>query len=305
MAQATDQPPAPSLARSAASGIRIGTQGWSYDQWDGVVYPAGTPKGERLAHYARIFPVVEIDSTYYGTPRSYLVAKWAEMVPEDFVFTAKVPRQITQGDPKPKSGRPIPAPFAGEEAHRQLAVFLETMRLLGDHLGPIVFQLSPGCRYPRDFKALTAILRALPSLGGEGLDFAMEFRHPSWLSRDEPEALLREHRVAWVWADWEPTESYLAPMPRPIDEPRALKVTNDDFAYVRLTGNHDAEVDYRNVTIDRGADFVKWAEKFMEFRREREGRGIYVLLNNHYAGFSAESVRQLQRVLDLPVVTFP
>jgi uncharacterized protein YecE (DUF72 family) len=148
------------------------------------------------------------------------------------------------------------------------------------------------------------MLRRLPELGGEGLRFAVEFRHPSWLANGEPEALVREHGIAWVWNDWEPTEPYLAPMPRAIDDAGAGKVTADDFAYLRLTGNHDADVDERTTTIDRGADLARWAERVLQFRREREGRGVYVLLNNHYAGSSAKTVQELRRHLGLPVITF-
>ena len=48
--------------------VLVGTQGWSYDQWEGVVYPPGTRPRDRLAHYARRFSFVECDSTFYRTP---------------------------------------------------------------------------------------------------------------------------------------------------------------------------------------------------------------------------------------------
>jgi uncharacterized protein YecE (DUF72 family) len=152
----TAGPEAPDARRRPVAGagaLLVGTQGWSYDQWDGLVYPAGLPKGGRLARYSRLFPLVEIDSTYYATPRAVLVQRWAEQTPPGFVFTAKVPKQVTQE-----------ARLQGDEALRQLAVFLETMRLLGDRLGPLVFQMSPGFRAPRDVDALAAMLRRLPEL---------------------------------------------------------------------------------------------------------------------------------------------
>ena len=164
--------------------------------------------------------------------------------------------------------------------------------------------MSPGFRYPRDFKGLVEMLEALPALGGEGVRFAMELRHPSWLSKEEPAALLRKHGVAWVWNDWLPTEKYLAPMPRAIDEPKAQVTTADDFAYLRLIGNHNECIDYRTITVDRMADLVKWAELALEFRRGREDRGIYILLNNHYSGSSPSTIRELERVMGLPVVAF-
>ena len=286
----SDQPKNPPQRRS---GVFIGACGFSYDEWDGFVFPAGLPKSARLSSYARQFRLVELDSTYYGTPRPEAVQRWAEQTPESFVFTAKVPKQVTQD-----------AKLAGFSAQAELSRFIATMKLLGPRLGPLVFQMSPGFRYPRDFKGLIEILEALPALGGEEVRFAIELRHPSWLAKEEPAALLRKHGVAWVWNDWLPTEKYLAPMPRAIDEPKARVTTVDDFAYMRLIGNHSECIDYRTITVDRLADLVKWAELALEFRRGREDRGVYILLNNHYSGSSAMTIRELERVMGMPVMAF-
>lgn len=289
-----------------AGRVLVGTQGFSYDQWEGLVYPVGLPKGRRVAEYARQFALVELDSTYYGTPRPTQVLRWAELTPETFTFTAKVPKQVTQE-----------ARLAGDDARRELAHFLETIRLLGPRLGPVVFQMSPGFRYPRDFPALRETLQHLDSLGGEGLRFAVEFRHPSWLGMEgaeppgaegqqsaEPADLLRQYGVAWVWNDWYPAEGYLEQMPRAIDAPEIQRVTSDSFGYIRLTGNHAECIDYRTVKIERTSDLERWARLALDFRRDREDRSIYVLLNNHYAGSSPNSVRQLEQLLGVPVVAF-
>ncbi|HET7770511.1 MAG TPA: DUF72 domain-containing protein, partial [Chloroflexota bacterium] len=229
--------PGPEMAEAKATGKRgrilIGTQGWSYDQWQGLVYPAKTPSKERLRHYARLFDVVEVDSTYYAIPKPDSVRHWADQVPDGFLLVPKVPGEITTGrQPGPRRparpGAPreeAPEPMAGAKALSMMEAFLHTMRLLGPHLGPIVFQMSPSFQYPTHFAALATMLNALPALGGEGLDFCVEFRHPSWLSKDEPAALLKAHDVAWVWNDWEPTERWAKPMPRAIDDDRAAKVT--------------------------------------------------------------------------------
>ena len=303
------------MTRAAAARpnrILFGTQGWSYDQWQGWLYPPKTPPKDRLRHYAQYFDVAEIDSTYYRIPTAATIRSWIDQIPDGFVMAPKVPGEITTGrqpGPRPEAsgarpggGHPL-QPMAGPQALALMEEFLRTMRLLGSHLGPVVFQLSPSFQYPNNFPALTTMLEALPSLGGEGLDFCVEFRHPSWLTSAEPEALLAAHDVAWVLNDWEPSERWAKPMPRAIEDPRAIKETSR-LHYLRLVGNHAAEVDFRTISIDRTPDLVKWADLVLRFRRERESRGIYVLLNNHYAGCSPESIRQLQRLLDLPVITF-
>lgn len=275
----------------ARGAILVGTQGFSYDEWDGLVYAPGAPKNARLATFAQQFSLVELDSTYYGAPRPAQVARWAEQTPETFTFTAKVPKQIAQE-----------ARLAGADTLHALEEFLDTMQLLGTRLGAIVFQMSPGFRYPRDFAALKSALAVARGRVGPRLRLAVEFRHPSWLESDTVPALLREHHVAWVWNDWYPAEPYLEKMPRAIDTPDALRITSDEFAYLRLTGNHAECVDYRNTSIDRTSDLAKWADLVLEFRRGRESRGVYVLLNNHYAGSSPLTARALERMLGLPVV---
>ena len=49
--------------------VHIGTSGWSYDHWDGVLYPPGTPPRDRLAHYVRRFGTVELNASFYRWPR--------------------------------------------------------------------------------------------------------------------------------------------------------------------------------------------------------------------------------------------
>lgn len=269
--------------------LLTGTQGFSYDEWDGLVYPPGLPKTQRLAWVARTFDMVELDSTFYGPPRPASVQRWADQTPESFVIAAKVPRQITHE-----------ARLAGAGTLQALAVFLDVMRLLGPRLGPVVLQLGPHFRFPRDLPALEATCLALPGMGSAGLRLTVEFRHPSWLQDDALEHLLREHGLGWVWNDWYPTEPHLEQMPRAIDGPAAQRIAADDFAYLRLTGNHAACVDNRTLTIDRTDDLLQWAGLVQGFRAGSTDRDVYILLNNHYAGSGPLAIRELQDVLDMP-----
>ena len=60
------------------AGLYLGTSGWSYADWEGTLYPVGTPPGIRLAEYVKHFATVEIDSTFYGTPKRSTVERWRE-----------------------------------------------------------------------------------------------------------------------------------------------------------------------------------------------------------------------------------
>ncbi len=110
--------------------IHIGTSGWSYDHWEGIVYPPGTPSLPRLDAYARRFVTVEVNNTFYRWPKPEVFATWRNRAPDGFLFSAKASRGLTQfrklNDPAP---------------------WLERMdaglRQLGDKMGVLVLQLPP------------------------------------------------------------------------------------------------------------------------------------------------------------------
>lgn len=66
----------------------VGTSGWSYSDWVGPLYPAGTAPGAYLAHYCREFGAVEIDSTFYRIPTTRMVDGWRAASPDGFRFDA-------------------------------------------------------------------------------------------------------------------------------------------------------------------------------------------------------------------------
>ena len=75
--------------------IRIGTQGWNYAAWVGPLYPPGTRAADFLSTYARLFRVVEVDSTFYAIPDAKAVRAWVERTPADFTFALKMPKEVT------------------------------------------------------------------------------------------------------------------------------------------------------------------------------------------------------------------
>src|SRR4030042_4048153 len=75
--------------------LRVGTSGWSYEDWVGSFYPKSLPKELYLLFYAQVFSTVEIDSSFYHIPAEASARKWARETPADFTFTAKVPKVTT------------------------------------------------------------------------------------------------------------------------------------------------------------------------------------------------------------------
>jgi uncharacterized protein YecE (DUF72 family) len=77
--------------------VHVGTSGWSYDHWEHVLYPPGTPSRDRLAHYAQQFATVELNSSFYRWPREATFAGWRRRLPEGFLLSVKAPRGLTHG----------------------------------------------------------------------------------------------------------------------------------------------------------------------------------------------------------------
>lgn len=247
--------------------IRIGTMGFSYPDWVGSFFPAGTRAADFLAQYARVFDCVELDTTFYAAPRASAVRGWAANTPPGFRFAAKLPKAITHD----QRLRDSAAPLHG---------FLEAMAPLGEKLGPMLIQLPPDFHATDENRAaLAEFVRLLPP----EYDFAAEFRHRSWLTDDTLD-LLRQHGVAWTMIE-------LYYMPRGFD-------VTSDFTYVRLLGDRRKIQQVDRVQIDRTKDLEAWAEVFRGL--SSEVARTWVFINNHYAGHSPANVRQLRGMLGMP-----
>src|SRR5947209_7933132 len=82
-------------ARRVMMEVRIGTSGWSYDHWQGLLYPQNTPVGKRLPYYLHRFDTVEVNSTYYRWPPEQTFANWRTRLLEGFLMSVKAPRGLT------------------------------------------------------------------------------------------------------------------------------------------------------------------------------------------------------------------
>ena len=253
---------------NAQQNIRIGTQGWNYDAWVGPFYPSGTRAVEFLGIYSRAFDTVEVDSTFYAVPPAKTVKGWAARTPDDFRFALKVPQEVTHEKR-----------LRGADDVFQL--FVDRARELGPKLGPLLLQFGADF-VPAELPALAAFLPKLP----RDLNFAIEFRHRGWI-HDGLLALLAEHRVACALSDarWIPRRQMLQLAERP----------TADFLYVRWMGPDRSIVDYSRIQVDRTRELEQWAGTL--YPLAERGTKAYGYVNNHFAGHSPQSARELQRLL--------
>lgn len=236
--------------------IRIGISGWTYPPWRGVFYPGKLKQGEELSYAASRFDSIEINGTFYRLQQPTSFARWRDETPEDFVFSVKAPRYITHV----RRLREVETPIANFLASGVL--------LLGDKLGPLLWQFPPSLRYdaqrfdaffgqlPHDTVAAAALARGhderiasddgIPDGPARALRHAIEIRHESFRDPAFVESL-RRHRVALVCADT-------------VHWPRLMDVTAD-FVYCRLHGSEELYVSgYDEASLDAwAARVLAWA----------------------------------------------
>ncbi len=241
--------------------IYLGTQGWSYKSWNGVFYPKDTPANCYLEEYAKKLHTVEIDSTFYATPRASTVKQWDEVTPDDFRFTAKFPQKITHEKML-------------QEAEQDVKLFLDTMSQLGPKLGPLLLQF-PYTFKPDQRAVLADFLAKLPS----DFRYAVEVRQRGWL-QDWFFDLLAQHRVAFVLADY-------AYMPK-------LTRTTTDLAYIRWLGNRKdiPDDEYDRVRLNRDRELDHWTDVMADL--VERGVTIWGFANNHYMGHSPATLREFE-----------
>ncbi|MGD8759815.1 MAG: DUF72 domain-containing protein [Anaerolineales bacterium] len=243
-------------------GLYLGTQGFSFPDWVGPFYPAGTPRRAYLEHYARHFPTVEIDSTFYGVPRLTTIQGWRRRTPPGFRFSAKFPRSITHD----------------KKLDRSLAeakAFISSMQELGDKLAVLVLQFAYDFT-PDYFDRLDAFLGELPAESR----YAVEVRNRAWLTTGLHE-MLSSHNVALVLQD-------LHYMPK-------LDWITADFTLIRWLGRRKDIALFDRIQIDRTEELQTWAEHVRQFLDD--GVDVYGYFNNHYAGHSPESARHFAAML--------
>ncbi|HEX5581202.1 MAG TPA: DUF72 domain-containing protein [Gemmatimonadaceae bacterium] len=248
--------------------IHIGTQGWNYDAWVGSFYPTGTRSADFLTVYGRAFDTVEVDSTFYATPASKTVRGWYDRTPPGFLFALKLPQEITHE----RRLRDV------EDA---TALFFDRARELEEKLGPVLVQFGPDFG-PDELPALAAFLPLLP----RDVQVAVEFRQRGWI-QEGVLALLAEHGVALALSDgkWIPRKQLLALAAHP----------TADHAYIRWMGPDRSITDFSRIQVDRSREVEAWSTALWGL--SQRVRSVYGYVNNHFAGHSPATARDLQHLL--------
>jgi len=294
--------------------VRIGTASWTEKTLlaSRTFYPqaANTPE-RRLRYYARHFPVVEVDATYYALPTAENARAWAERTPADFAIGVKAHAALTQHPLEPARldrdlqrdlprelrakrnvyPRDLPAAVL-DELWRRFGAALEPLRSAGK-LAYLLFQMPKWFTPTREDHAyLEAIRDRLPAAR-----IAVEFRQAGWMSAERQARtldFLRRHGLVYVAVD-EPqgTRSSVPPV---------AAATSDELAVVRFHGRKRATWDKPGVStterfgyLYRPDELREWVPRIQELARRT--RDVHVLMNNCYRDHAVENAKDLAGLL--------
>jgi uncharacterized protein YecE (DUF72 family) len=290
--------------------IRVGTASWTdrtliESGW----YPpeAKTPE-QRLRYYARQFPLVEVDATYYALPAEQTARAWAMRTPDWFTFNIKAFSLFTQ---HPTPVRALPAdlreaaaqagkarvylkdvdPALAEQAWDRFLAALEPLRDAGK-LGAILLQFPPWFPIGRANKdyVLACARRAAPRR------VCVEFRNRTWMTeQNQRETLdfLAEHKLPYVCVDM--------PQGYPSSIPPVLAATSD-LAVVRMHG-HSEKWTSKEISEKFGYKYGEeeledWAGKIRALAADAEV--TQVLFNNCYRDWAHVNAQRLTELLAGP-----
>jgi uncharacterized protein YecE (DUF72 family) len=264
--------PRPAFELPQGVPLYLGTSSWSSEDWRGTIYPADAKSADFLSHYAKQLPAVEIDMTFYRIPTPTMIQAWDQRTPAGFRFAAKIPQVITHEK-------------VLRDCQPELQQFTEVMGLLGDKLGPLLFQFPYFSK--RHFAKAQAFLDRLEPVLAQlpnGFQFAVELRNRWWITERLLD-LLRAHGVALALTDhpW---------MPPIEDLLRQHDVVTADFTYIRWLGDRQAmeamTQKWDHLILDRTQDTTTWVRVVRQLlARDLTVYGFY---NNHYAGHSPGSI---------------
>lgn len=284
--------------------IRVGTASWTdktllASGW----YPRSEDTAEkRLAYYAKQFPLVEVDATYYTPPAERTAELWAARTPERFVFNVKAyglltghPARVNSiyKDLRPETDKANVylkdlEPQVQEDIWDRFLSALDPLALAGK-LGALLFQFPPWFTIRKDNKRYVreVINRCAP------LRVVVEFRHASWFEGDnaaETLEFLRDNDISYVCVDM--------PQGHRSSIPPILEATSE-LAVVRFHGHSDKwtskDIYEKFGYLYSERELADWAPKLEKLASQAEH--THVLMNNCYSDYAQRNAQQLIALL--------
>jgi uncharacterized protein YecE (DUF72 family) len=266
--------------------IKVGPAGWSYKDWEGMVYPPKPPtRFDPLNYLAQFFDTIEINSTFYRPPTVSTAKSWAQRVNKNrhFSFTAKLNRVFTHE--------------RGQATREDEALFREAMDELAkaNKLGAVLLQ------FPWSFKNDAAERIYLGKLLEQFKDYplVLEVRHSSWNNLSIYE-WLGERGVGICNID----------QPLFSKSIRPASLTTSSIGYIRLHGRNyqnwfreKAPRDERYNYLYSFDELEPWVARIKEVAAATSES--YVITNNHFRGQAVVNALEIKAILEEQAVAAP
>ena len=257
--------------------ILVGPAGWSYSDWEGVVYPSHGRKFDQLAYLAHYFDTIEVNSSFYRIPPQSHSLSWVRRVAENssFRFTVKLFREFTHE-----------AENGGSDLVDPFRAFLEPLANAG-RLGALLIQ------FPWSFRATEEGLARIDDIVRKFPDVprAVEVRHASFQTKEFMK-FLDERDTAFVNID----------QPRHHDSVRPSAVSVGSLNYVRFHGRNfqkwfqHAEAWERYDYLYSAEELEPWISTIDKMARENP---TYVIMNNHFRGQAIVNALEVRESLGI------
>ncbi|HYH06277.1 MAG TPA: DUF72 domain-containing protein [Thermoanaerobaculia bacterium] len=257
--------------------IRVGPAGWSYKDWEQIVYPPHGSKFDHLGYLAAFFDTIEINSPFYRIPPPTHAKSWVRRVTgnADFKFTTKVFRGFTHEK----------AELAADDV-KAFRNYLDPL-MEADRLGAILLQ------FPWSFKNSPESCAKLEALFAAFAEYpkALEVRHSTFQDKAFY-AFLDEHDVSWVNVDQPLFDNSVKP---------ADTVTGP-IAYARFHGRnyekwfaHEEAYERYNYLYTQ-EELEPWSKRIAAMAKNKD---TYVVTNNHFRGQAIVNAGDLKESLGL------
>jgi uncharacterized protein YecE (DUF72 family) len=260
--------------------IYIGTSGWQYYHWKGKFYPEDLSSKDFLKFYSKYFNTVEVNTSFYHFTKKSTFEKWEKAVNKNFLFSIKLHRLFTH----------FRKLKLNKDDKRILKETIESYKVLGKNLGPILIQLPPSLK--KDLKVLEKFLKCFnypnrkpnkksfgPDSGKKfgrhsgNIKLAIEFRHKSWLDK-ETYNFLKKKKIAFVISD------------SPRWSTDIVKTT--DFVYIRFHGKPKLfSSKYEKEELQRYSREIK----------KLKPKILFAYFNNDAEGYAIEDALEFKKIL--------
>jgi uncharacterized protein YecE (DUF72 family) len=265
--------------------IRFGPAGWSYDDWNGIVYPSHRPHGFHEAEYlANFFDTIEINTTFYHPPRAEVARSWAIRVRHNpnFRFTAKLWQRFTHER------------TASQQDEREFKGSISPLLEAGV-LGALLMQ------FPWSFKNNKENREYVGGLVMQFMEFplVLEVRHESW-NQSEVYQMLHDLGVGFCNIDQPVIGRSIKPSEHSTSPIGYIRLHGRNYEHWFTSGEHPEErYDY----LYNPGELEGWAERIRHVAEA--GEATYVITNNHFRGKAVANALQLISIVRDQTVAVP